>query len=232
MKTNLWQLMLPRHGIVRRHLPVHNNHLRDINLKLNPFVMCGKRFRFLLVLNSIRLFSTSLTIPCVGQCCWRKRGTSTATPTVLMRRPGSSTTRLLGTAPIEHYIRRLVTYLARLQSVTQNSEKGLNLKAYVKLDTKQKWLRMYSRIHHACEIATCMHLPDPVMLTAAAMIRSNSDLSVDTDPERSNSALRAIRNVQTEMGLGGKPDAAAARAQTTILAISTCVQIIERRGRM
>ena len=42
-----------------------------------------------------------------------------------------------GTAPIEHYIRRLVTYLARLQSVTQNSEKGLNLKAYVKLDTKQ-----------------------------------------------------------------------------------------------
>ena len=77
---------------------------------------------------------------------------------------------------------------------------------------------MYSRIHHACEIATCMHLPDPVMLTAAAMIRSNSDLSVDTDPERSNSALRAIRNVQTEMGLGGKPDAAAARAQTTILA--------------
>ena len=41
------------------------------------------------------------------------------------------------TAPIEHYIRRLGTYLTRLQSVTQNSEKGLNLKAYVKLDTKQ-----------------------------------------------------------------------------------------------
>ena len=117
-----------------------------------------------------------------------------------------------GTAPIEHYIRRLVTYLARLQSVTQNSEKGLNLKAYIKLDTKQ-WLRMYSRIHHACEIATCMHLPGPVMLTAAAMIRSNSDLTVDTDQERSNTALRAIRSVQTEMGLGGKPDAAAARAQ-------------------
>ena len=28
-----------------------------------------------------------------------------------------------GTAPIEHYIRRLVTYLARLQSVTQNRRK-------------------------------------------------------------------------------------------------------------
>ena len=39
------------------------------------------------------------------------------------------------------------------------------------------------------------------MLTAAAMVRSDSDLSVDSDPERSNSALRAIRNVQTEMGL-------------------------------
>ena len=73
-----------------------------------------------------------------------------------------------GTAPIEHYVRRLVTYLARLQSVTQTSEKGLNLKAYVELDTKQ-WLRMYSRIHHACEIAACIHLPDPVMLTAAAI---------------------------------------------------------------
>ena len=114
-----------------------------------------------------------------------------------------------GTAPIEHYIRRLVNYLARLQSVTQNSEKGLNLKLYVKLDTKQ-WLRMYSRIYHACEIATCMHLPDPIMLTAAAMFRSNDDLAVDPDPERSNNALRAIRSAQTEMGL--------ARAQTTILA--------------
>ena len=78
---------------------------------------------------------------------------------------------------------------------------------------------MYSRIHHACEIAICTYLPDPVILTAAAIVRSNSDLSVDSDPERSNNALRAIRNVQTEMGLGGKSDAAAARAQTTILAI-------------
>ena len=77
---------------------------------------------------------------------------------------------------------------------------------------------MYSRIHHACEIAACVHLPDPIMLSAAAMVRSDSDLSVDSDPERSNKALRAIRNVQTEMGLGGKPDAAAARAQITILA--------------
>eukprot|EP00439_Symbiodinium_sp_Y106_P070026 s1447_g12.t1 len=241
MRMNLWQPMILHRGIAQRHLPALSSHLRDINPRLNLFVMRGKKFQYLLVLNSIRLFSTGLTIPCVGQCYWPRRGTSTAIPTVLMRRPSSLTTRLReqrrlsttshsidetpkfvdnpssGTAPIEHYVRRLVIYLARLQSVTQKSEKGLNLKAYVKLDTKQ-WLRMYSRIHHACEIAACIHLPDPIMLTAAAMVRSDSDLSVDSDPERSSKALRAIRNVQTEMGLGGKPDAAAARAQTTILA--------------
>ena len=140
-----------------------------------------------------------------------------STRTALMRRPSSSTNPTSGTAPIERYIRRLVTYLARLQSVTQNSEKGLNLRVYVKLDTKQ-WLHMYSRIYHACELTTCMHLPDPIMLTAAAMIKSNDDLAVDPDPERSNIAMKAIRSLQTEMGLGGRPDAAVARAQTVILA--------------
>ena len=122
-----------------------------------------------------------------------------------------------GTAPIERYIRRLVTYLARLQSVTQSSEKGLNLRVYVKLDTKQR-LHMYSRVYHEFELTTCMHLPDPIMLTAAAMVKSNDDLAVDPDPERSNVALKAIRSLQTEMGLGGKPDAAVARAQTLVLA--------------
>ena len=63
-------------------------------------------------------------------------------------------------APIEHYIRRVVAYLARLQSVTQSSAKGLTLKVYVKLDTKE-WLRMYSRLYHACELTTCMHPAGP-----------------------------------------------------------------------
>ena len=49
-----------------------------------------------------------------------------------------------GTTPIEHYLRRLVTYLARLQSVAQNSENGLALKAYVHLDSRA-WLRMFRR---------------------------------------------------------------------------------------
>ena len=130
-----------------------------------------------------------------------------------------------GTAPIEHYVRRLVIYLARLQSVTQNSEKGLNLKAYLKLDTKQ-WLRMYSRIHHACEIAARVPLPDPIMLTAAAMVRSDSDLSVDSDPERSNKALRAIRNVQTEMGLASRMRRQLGHKPRFSLLISTCVPTI------
>ena len=40
------------------------------------------------------------------------------------------------------------------------------------------------------------------------MIMSNDDLAVDADPERSNIAMKAIRSLQTEMGLGGRPDAA------------------------
>ena len=55
-----------------------------------------------------------------------------------MENPTTGTTV---TTPIEHYIRRLVTYLARVQSVTQSSEKGLTLRTYVKLDTKE-WLCM------------------------------------------------------------------------------------------
>ena len=79
--------MLPLNRTVRKHLPARNSHLHNLNLKLNQFVKCGRKFRYLLA----------------------------------------------------------------------------------------QWLRMYSRIYHACEIATCMHLPDPIMLAAAAMIRSNDD---------------------------------------------------------
>ena len=68
-RTNLWQQMLPLNRTVRRHLPAHNSHLHNLNLKLNQFVKCGKKFRYLLARSSIRLFSTSLTTPCVGQCC-------------------------------------------------------------------------------------------------------------------------------------------------------------------
>ena len=178
MKTNLWQLMLPRHGIVQRHLPVLNSHLRDINPKLNLFVICGKKFQYLLVLNSIRLCSTSLTIPCVGQCYWPRKRNINSYPHSIDETPrfvGQPVFWNSAHCALHQTIGDSVTYLARLQSVTQNSEKGLNLKAYVKLDTKQ-WLRMYSRIRHACEIAACIHLPDPVMLTAAAMVRSDSDL--------------------------------------------------------
>ena len=45
-----------------------------------------------------------------------------------------------GAAPVEHYVRRLVTYLGRVQSITQRSG-GLRLQTYVSLETKE-WLRM------------------------------------------------------------------------------------------
>ena len=123
-----------------------------------------------------------------------------------------------GTTSIEHYVRILVTYLARLQSVTQSSAKGLTLRVYVKLDTKE-WLRMYSRLYHACELTSCMHLPDPVMLTAATLVKDSDDLAGDIEEEKRNTAMRAIRSLRNELGLGGRPDAAPARSQTTMLAM-------------
>ena len=124
----------------------------------------------------------------------------------------------LGSTPIEHYVRRLVAYLAKLQSVTQSSAKGLTLRVHVKLDTKE-WLRMYSRVYHACELTTCMHLPDPVMLTAATLVKDGGDLAADIGEEKCDTAMRAIRSLQNEVGLGGRPDAAPARSQTTVLAV-------------
>ena len=40
-----------------------------------------------------------------------------------------------GTLPIEHYVRRVVVYLGRLQSVTQNKTGGLNVQVFTKADT-------------------------------------------------------------------------------------------------
>ena len=56
-----------------------------------------------------------------------------------------------GTAPIEHYVRRVVTYLARLQSVTQNTDYGLALKVYVNMGIRG-WLQMYSRLYNGCDL--------------------------------------------------------------------------------
>ena len=61
----------------------------------------------------------------------------------------------------------------------------------MKLDTKE-WLRMYSRLYHACELTTCMHLPDPVMLTAATLVKDGGDLAADIEEEKRDTAMRAI----------------------------------------
>ena len=132
-----------------------------------------------------------------------------------------------GTTPIEHYVRRLVTYLARLQSVTQSSAKGLTLRVYVKLGTKE-WLRMYSRLYHACELTSCMHLPDPVMLTAATLVKDGDDLAGDIEEEKRDVAMRAIRNLRNERG---RPDAAPARSQTTMLAMDFDLMAQNRASR-
>ena len=97
-----------------------------------------------------------------------------------------------GTTPIEHYV-RLVTYLGRVQSVTQSSEKGLTLRTYVKLDTKE-WLRMYSRF----ELTSCLRLPDPVMLTAAALVKDETDLvtSEDVNDQMRTNAMVSINNLR------------------------------------
>ena len=125
-----------------------------------------------------------------------------------------------GTTSIEHYIRRLVTYLARVQSVTQSIAKGLTLRVYVKLDTKE-WLRMYARLRNACEPTSCVHLPDPVMLTAAALAKDELDLvtDADVDDEMRTVAMRSISSLRNGLGLAGRADAVTARSQTTMLAM-------------
>ena len=91
-----------------------------------------------------------------------------------------------GTTPIEHYVRRVVTYLARLQSVTQNTDYGLALmKVYVKMNIRG-WLPMYSRLYHGCDWEPCDHLPTPVMLTIAALVNSEEDMRGNHNDEDVN----------------------------------------------
>ena len=59
-----------------------------------------------------------------------------------------------GTLPIEHYVRRVVTYLGPLKSVTQNTMAGLSLKAYVKMGT-QKWLQI--AVATSKHVSICLH---------------------------------------------------------------------------
>ena len=77
---------------------------------------------------------------------------------------------------------------------------------------------MYARLYHACELASCTQLPDPVMLTAAAFVKDDDDLNGDLNTQKRDTALRAVRTLRNELGLGGRPDAAPARSQVTLLA--------------
>ena len=108
-----------------------------------------------------------------------------------------------GTTPIEHYVRRVVTYLARVQSVTQ-SQQGLILRMYVKLDTKE-WLKMHARLYNACELTSCFHLPDPVLLTAAVLVKDETDLVArdDVTDEMRTMTMRSINSLRNGLGLGG-----------------------------
>ena len=133
-----------------------------------------------------------------------------------------------GTLPIEHYVRRVVVYLGRLQSVTQNKTGGLNVQVFVKADTT-KWLQMYARMYHGCGVGTCEHLPTPAMLTAAVLVKTEDDLksnendtfasaSPDDKRERTN-VLRAANEIRNSLAIGGKPDATLVRTQHTFLAM-------------
>ena len=133
-----------------------------------------------------------------------------------------------GTLPIEHYVRRVVVYLGRLQSVTQNKPGGLNVRVYVKANTTM-WLQMYARMYHGCGIGTCEHLPTPAMLTAAALVKTEDDLKRDENDtfasaspevrkERTN-VLLAANEIRNNLAIGGKPDATLIRTQNTFLAM-------------
>ena len=133
-----------------------------------------------------------------------------------------------GTLPIEQYVRRVVVYLGRLQSVTQNKSGGLNVRVYVKANTTT-WLQMYARMYHGCGMGTCEHLATPAMLTAAALVRTEDDLKRDENDtfasaspevkkERTNVPL-AANEIRNNLAIGGKPDATLIRTQHTFLAM-------------
>ena len=125
-----------------------------------------------------------------------------------------------GTTSIEHSVRRLVTCLARLQSVTVSNEKWLSLKVYVRLDTKE-WLRVYARLYYASELTSCMHLPDLVTLAAATLINDVDldDLTGEHEEDVKTAAIGSVRNIRNGLGLGGRPKAAPARAEVTVPAM-------------
>ncbi|CAE7328507.1 unnamed protein product [Symbiodinium sp. CCMP2456] len=131
-----------------------------------------------------------------------------------------------GTTPIEHYVRRLVTYLARIQSVTQNTDYGLALKVYVELGTTD--------CYHGCDLHPCENLPTPAMLTVAALVNTEEDL-IDPDAEREiimpsdrerheaevarhrQQAIEAAKEMRSKLSVGGSPGATTIRSQPTIL---------------
>ena len=133
-----------------------------------------------------------------------------------------------GTVPIEHYVRQVVVYLGRLQSVTQNKTGGLNVQIFTKADTT-KWLQMYARMYHGCGIGTCEHLPTPAMLTAAALVKNEDDLKIDgndsfasssdDDKRERTNVLLAAKELRNHLAFGGKPDATTVRTQHAFLAM-------------
>ena len=123
-----------------------------------------------------------------------------------------------GTAPVEHYVRRLVTYLGRVQSITQRSG-GLRLQTYVSLETKE-WLRMYARLYHACGLSSCRQIPHPTVLAPTALVNDESDLVTDesVSHEMRSGAMRMINSLRNHFSVGGRPDAITVRSQHTYLA--------------
>ena len=75
-----------------------------------------------------------------------------------------------------------------------------------------------ARLYHACELTSCTQLPDPVMLTAAAFVKDDDDLNGDLNTEKRDAALRVVRTLRNELGLGGRPDSTPARSQATLSA--------------
>ena len=66
---------------------------------------------------------------------------------------------------------------------------------------------MYSRLHNMCELTSCLHLPDPAMLTAAGLVKDETDLvrSADVNDQMRTDAMLSINNLMN--GLWGWGDA-------------------------
>ena len=100
----------------------------------------------------------------------------------------------------------------------QNSDSGLALTAYVKVDT-HGWLKMYSRLYHGCDLEACRHLPTPALLTVATSVNSMEDMgnSEGIGDDARTTTLAAAREMRNNLAIGGSPDAAAMGSQPTIL---------------